>query len=58
MLSPTIAATAATTITATIEKWCAWLGCASSAAAISAVSPGSGTPADSTATSRKSSASP
>ena len=42
MLSPTIAPAAATTITHSIPQW----SCASTAAAISAVSPGSGTPAD------------
>ncbi len=40
MLSPTIAPAAATTITHSIPQW----SCASTAAVISAVSPGSGMP--------------
>ena len=55
MLSPTIAAAAATTITAAMSK-CPRL--ASSAAVIRAVSPGTGTPDDSAMTRRNRSGSP
>src|SRR5919198_4045934 len=55
MLSPTIAPSAASEITAAIEKW---FRDASTPAATSAVSPGTHTPADSRVTIRKRNASP
>src|SRR6478735_5145066 len=57
MLSPMIAAAAATTITEMSDQW--WYsGRAKNAAVISAVSPGIGTPADSIATAANSSTRP
>ena len=57
MLSPMIAAAAATTITEMSDQW--WYsGRAKNAAVISAVSPGIGTPADSIATIANSSTRP
>src|SRR3954471_23867696 len=57
MLSPMIAAAAATTITWMSDQW-SYSGRARNAAVISAVSPGIGTPADSIATAAKSSTRP